>query len=45
MLSYIGGKSKIGKWIVPFYPKDIETYVRGDQFHSVSGVRCGKHGS
>jgi DNA adenine methylase len=27
MLSYIGGKSKIGKWIVPFYPKDIETYV------------------
>jgi DNA adenine methylase len=27
MLSYIGGKSKIGKWIVPFYPEDIETYV------------------
>jgi DNA adenine methylase len=27
MLSYIGGKSKIGKWIEPFYPKDIETYV------------------
>jgi len=27
VLSYIGGKSKIGKWIVPFYPKDIETYV------------------
>ena len=27
MLSYIGGKSKIGKWIVPFIPKDIETYV------------------
>ncbi len=27
MLSYIGGKSKIGKWIVPFYPTDIETYV------------------
>jgi DNA adenine methylase len=27
MLSYIGGKSKIGKWIVPFYPRDIETYV------------------
>jgi DNA adenine methylase len=26
-LSYIGGKSKIGKWIVPFYPKDMETYV------------------
>ena len=27
MLSYIGGKSKIGKWIVPFIPKDTETYV------------------
>ena len=27
MLSYIGGKSKIGKWIVPFYDKDMETYV------------------
>ncbi|MEY4571457.1 MAG: hypothetical protein RLZ10_668 [Bacteroidota bacterium] len=27
MLSYIGGKSKIGKWIVPFYPKDMETYL------------------
>ena len=27
MLSYIGGKSKIGKWIVPYIPKDIETYV------------------
>ena len=27
MLSYIGGKSKIGKWIVDFYLKDMETYV------------------
>ena len=27
MLSYIGGKSKIGKWIVPFYNKEMETYV------------------
>lgn len=27
MLSYIGGKSRIGKWIVPFYNKDMETYV------------------
>jgi DNA adenine methylase len=27
MQSYIGGKSKIGKWIVPFYDKDMETYV------------------
>jgi len=26
-ISYIGGKSKISKWIVPFIPKDIETYV------------------
>ena len=29
MISYIGGKSRIGKWIVPFYPKDMETYVEG----------------
>ena len=27
MLSYIGGKSKIGKWIVNYYPIDMETYV------------------
>lgn len=27
MLSYIGGKSKIGKWINEFFPKNIETYV------------------
>ena len=27
MLSYIGGKSKIGKWIVNYYPQDMETYV------------------
>jgi len=27
MLSYIGGKSKIGKWIVPLYDKNMETYV------------------
>ena len=27
MLSYIGGKSKIGKWIVDFYPTGMETYV------------------
>jgi DNA adenine methylase len=27
MISYIGGKSKIGKWIVPYIPTDIETYV------------------
>ena len=27
MLSYIGGKSKIGKWIVPFYPNDMEVYL------------------
>ena len=29
MLSYIGGKSKIGKWIVEQYPNDMETYVEG----------------
>lgn len=27
MLSYIGGKSRISSWIIPFIPKDIETYV------------------
>ncbi len=27
MLSYIGGKSKIGKWIETYYPDDMETYV------------------
>jgi len=26
-MSYIGGKSRISRWIVPFYPKDMETYV------------------
>jgi len=26
-LSYIGGKSKIGKWIVEYYPEEMETYV------------------
>jgi DNA adenine methylase len=29
MISYIGGKSRISKWIEPFIPKDIETYVEG----------------
>ena len=28
-ISYIGGKARIGKWIAPFIPKDIETYVEG----------------
>ena len=27
MISYIGGKSKISNWIIPFIPKDIKTYV------------------
>lgn len=27
MVSYIGGKSKIGKWIVPFYDKNMEVYL------------------
>jgi len=27
MLSYIGGKSRIGKWIVDYYPQDMETYL------------------
>ncbi len=29
MISYIGGKARIGKWIVPFIPNDIETNVEG----------------
>ena len=29
MISYIGGKARIGKWIVPQIPTDIETYVEG----------------
>lgn len=29
MISYIGGKARISKWIVPYIPKDIETYVEG----------------
>ena len=29
MISYIGGKARIGKWIEPFIPRDIETYVEG----------------
>jgi DNA adenine methylase len=27
LISYIGGKARIGKWIAPFIPTDIETYV------------------
>ena len=27
MISYIGGKARIGKWIVKFIPNDIETFV------------------
>ena len=26
MISWIGGKSQISKWIIPFIPRDIETY-------------------
>jgi len=26
MLSWIGGKSKIGKWLVEYYPNDIQVY-------------------
>lgn len=29
MISYIGGKARIGKWIAPHIPNDIETYVEG----------------
>jgi site-specific DNA-adenine methylase len=27
VISYIGGKARIGKWIVPFIPKNIETFA------------------
>lgn len=27
MLSWIGGKSKIGKWLVEYYPSDMEIYT------------------
>lgn len=27
MLSWIGGKSKISKWLIDFYPQDMETYT------------------
>lgn len=27
MLSWIGGKSKIGKWLVDYYPNDMEIYT------------------
>jgi len=27
LISYIGGKARIGKWIVPNIPKDIETFA------------------
>jgi DNA adenine methylase len=27
MLSWIGGKSKIGKWLVKYYPNDMEIYT------------------
>ena len=26
-LSYIGGKSSISSWIIPFIPKNIKTYI------------------
>jgi DNA adenine methylase len=29
MISYIGGKARIGKWIKNYIPTDIETYVEG----------------
>lgn len=27
MISWIGGKSRISSWIIPFIPKNIETYI------------------
>jgi DNA adenine methylase len=47
MLSYIGGKSKIGKWIVPYYPQDIETYVEtfGGMFWCFFNMDLSKYAS
>ena len=28
MISYIGGKSRIGTWIREYIPKDIEDYIQ-----------------
>ena len=45
MLSYIGGKSKIGKWIVEQYPTDMETYVEtfGGMFWCVYNMDMSKY--
>ena len=45
MLSYIGGKSKIGKWIVDYYPTDMETYVEtfGGMFWCFFNMDLGKY--
>lgn len=29
MLSWIGGKSQIGRWLVEYYPNDMEVYTEG----------------
>ena len=44
MLSYIGGKSKIGKWIVDLYPQDMETYLEtfGGMFWCFFNMDLGK---
>jgi len=45
MLSYIGGKSKIGKWIVPYYPNNMETYVEtfGGMFWCFFNMNLGQY--
>jgi DNA adenine methylase len=45
MLSYIGGKSKIGKWIVPYYANDMETYVEtfGGMFWCFFNMNLGQY--
>jgi DNA adenine methylase len=45
MLSYIGGKSKIGKWIVPYYPNEMETYVEtfGGMFWCFFNMNLGQY--
>lgn len=45
MISYVGGKSRIGKWIKEYVPKNIETYVEpfGGMFWVFFNIDLGKY--
>ena len=45
MISYIGGKSRIGKWIREYIPTDIKTYVEpfGGMFWVYFNMNLGKY--